>query len=158
TTTPFSGAKSFGTSLTAPTAGATLGAPQAAAVTITGSSSSGGGGATPSGTVFWIYHNGVVSLPRGHPRKATINYQDTAGAPLSGPYDIAVNITGQWGGFQPYAFPFGGTPFDTRPYKYLNYCTKPTQPNQTHGTGFDADNDVPDGSMIQVVAGPNTTK
>jgi hypothetical protein len=126
-------------------------------VSITGSGTTGGS-SSPSGTVLWIYHNGVFSWPGDYSWNVTLNYKDTAGVPLSGPYDIAVNVIGQYGGFQPYAFAYGGTPLNISGYKYLQYCTKPTQPNQIHGTGFDADNDVPDGTMIQVVAGPNTTK
>jgi Calx-beta domain len=159
--TAFTGSKSFTLTLSSPSSGATLSSPSSATVSITGSGGSGSGGSggsAPAGTVLWIYHNGVFSWPGDYSWNATINYKDTAGGPLTGPYDIAVNITGQWGGFQPYAFPYGGAPLDIRPYRYLEYCTKPTQPNETHGTGFDADNDVPDGTMIQVVAGPNTTR
>ena len=154
---PFTGSKSFSLTLTSPSSGATLSSPSSATVSITGSATTGGSTAPP-GSVLWVYHNGVFSWPGDYSWNATINYKDTSGGPLSGPYDIAVNIIGQWGGFQPYAFPYQGTPLNVSPYKYLQYCTKPTQPNQVHGTGFDANNDVPDGTMIQVVAGPNTTK
>lgn len=112
----------------------------------------------PSAGVFWVYHNGVFAWPGDYSFNATINYKDTVGLPLSPPTDIAVNIVAPWGGFQPFAFGAGGTPFDTRPYKYLQYCTKPTKAGELHGTGFDADNDVADGTPIQIVAGPGVTK
>lgn len=116
----------------------------------------------PPPGVLWIYHNGTFSWPGDYSWNVNVNYKDTGGLAVgdqvSGPTDIAVNVIGPWGGFQPYAFPPGGTPFDTRAYKYLRYCTKPTQVNETHGTGFDADNDVPDGNPIPVVAGPGVTK
>jgi len=73
---------------------------------------------------------------------------------MDGAYDIAVTIVSPWGGFQPFAFPYGGTPFDTTPYKYLIYSVKPTMPNQVFSTGVDANNDVPDGTPINVVGVP----
>jgi len=79
---------------------------------------------------------------------ASINYKDTAGGPVSGPFDIAVSITSRWGGFQPFAT---NNAFDTRPYKYLIYSLKPTVPNQIIGMGIDALNDVPDGNILNIV-------
>ncbi len=108
----------------------------------------------PSG-VLWVYHNGVFSWAGDYSwNTGPINYADTVGNP--GGKDIAVPITGQWGGFQPYA---PGKQFDTTPYKYLTYCTKPTMANQRHGSVFQAINDVPDGPAGGVVvAGPGITK
>lgn len=108
----------------------------------------------PAAGAFWIYHNGVFAWPGDYSFNATINYKDSVG----GSPAIGVAITGPWGGWQPFAFTSGGKAFDTRPYKYLQYCTQPTQAGEVHGTGFDADNDVADGTPIQIVAGSGTTK
>jgi hypothetical protein len=148
---PFSGTKSFNLTLSNPTAGAAISAPSSASVAVTGSSS----GPAPTGSVFWVYHNGVFAWAGDYSWNASINYKDTSGGPTSGPYDIAVSITARWGGFQPFA---ANAAFDTRPYKYLVFSLKPTNPNQVIGMGVDANNDVPDGVQIGIVVGPSTTK
>jgi len=111
---------------------------------------------TPAAGTFWVYHNGTFAWPGDYSWNASINYKDSAG----GAPAIGVNITGSYGGWQPFAFKTGGTPFDTRPYKYLVYCTMPTIASQSHGTGFDADNDVADGVPANggLIAGPGLTK
>ncbi len=144
---PFSGTKSLSVSLSGAGGGATLGSPSNASVTITGSSSGG------TGNVFWVYHNGQFNWQGDYSWNASINYKDTAGGPISGPYDIAVSITAPWGGFQPYAL---NGQFDTTPYKYLTFSFKPTVPNQIIGMGIDAMNDVPDGNVINVVGVPGS--
>jgi hypothetical protein len=110
----------------------------------------------PAAGTFWVYHVGKFSWPGDYSFQATANYADTVGKP--GGTCIAVHITGQWGGWQPFAFLPGGAPFDTSPYKYLIFSAKPTVPNQSHGMGFDANNDVADGSPIAFVAGGGVTK
>lgn len=115
----------------------------------------------PIGTVFWVYHNGKFAWAGDYSWDAVINYKDTAGLstgdPVSGPTDIKVTTTARWGGFQPFAFPSGGTPFDTRPYKFLRYCAKPTQVGQVFGTQFDANNDVTDGTAVNIGGQYGTT-
>jgi hypothetical protein len=137
---PFNGTKGFGIALSNPTSGATLSSPDTASVTIQGS-------AAPAGSVFWVYHNGQFNWAGDFSFDATINYKDTAGGPISGPYDIAVSIISAFGAFQPWA---SGGQFDTSPYKYLIYSVKPTMPNQIFATGFDADNDVKDGNPLTI--------
>jgi hypothetical protein len=154
---PFTGTKTFSIAISNPTSGATLSSPNTASVTINGSAAA----PAQAGGVFWVYHNGVFNWPGDYSWDASINYQSTAGSPLDGAYDVAVTITSQYGGWQPYAFPYGGTPFDTSPYKYLIYSLKPTLANQVYSTGFDANNDVADGSIINIVGvpgGPAVTK
>lgn len=113
---------------------------------------------TPPATgTYWVYHNGVFSWPGDYSFVATINYKDTAGAPLSGPYDVAIKVTSQWGAWQPFAFGATGSAFDTSKYKYLIYSIKTTVAGQVIATGFDANNDVKDGNIV-VVAGPGITK
>lgn len=116
----------------------------------------------PPSSVSWVYHNGVFVWGQGGGdyswNTGPIDYADTVGNP--GGRCIAVPIIGQWGGWQPYA---PGKRFDTSPFKYLIYSTKPTQPNQTHGMGFEAINDVSDGLMLNLggqygtAYGPNPT-
>jgi hypothetical protein len=78
-----------------------------------------------------------------------INYQDTQGKPLSGAFDISVNLHGQWGGFLPFA---GGTvplwAFDDSPYTYLTFALKPTRPNQTAQVFFVKVGDIPVGVVV----------
>lgn len=104
----------------------------------------------PVSATYWIYKAGVFNWTSDYSWNATINYKDTS----QGSTAIGVTIIGQYGGFQPYLA--GG--FDTSPYIYLTYCTKPTKANQIHGTGIAAVNDVADGTPISIVAGPGTTK
>lgn len=101
----------------------------------------------PAGA-FSVYQNGVFSWQGDFSWNASISYKDTAGKP--GATDIAVNITSAYGGFQPYA---QGGAFDTSPYKYLQYCAKPTRSGQVFGMGFAATGDVADGGVINLGAG-----
>jgi len=106
----------------------------------------------PAGA-FWVYQNGVFAWAGDYSfSTGPIDYANTVGKP--GGKCISVPIASPWGGFQPYA---PGGQFDTRPYKYLTYSLKPTQPNAVFATGFAAINDVADGSPITVV-GPGLTK
>ncbi len=101
---------------------------------------------TPSPAASWVYHNGVFVWAGDYSwNTGQIDYAAPGG--LAGGPCIGVPITGQWGGWQPYA---AGKKFDTTPFKYLFFATKPTQPNQIHGIGFEAINDVPDGSFVNL--------
>ena len=101
----------------------------------------------PTGA-FSVYSNGIFSWAGDFSWNASINYKDTVGKP--GATDIAVNITSAYGGFQPYA---QGGAFDTSPYKYLQYCAKPTRSGQVFGMGFAATGDVGDGGIVNIGAG-----
>jgi L,D-peptidoglycan transpeptidase YkuD (ErfK/YbiS/YcfS/YnhG family) len=143
--TPFSGTKSFSVTLSGPTGNATLSSPSSATVTITGS------GVTnpPPPNAFWIYYNGVFNWGGDYSYVATINYNDTAGGPLSGPHDIAVTLTGAYGAWQPYA---GGTVplwnFNDSGYTYLTFAFKPTVNNQQAQIYFMKVGDIPVGIDI----------
>lgn len=85
---------------------------------------------TPPLSAFWVYYNGVFNWGGDYSFVAQPNYQDTAGQPLSGPYDIAVKVTGAYGGFLPFA---GGTVplwnFDASPYTKLTFALKAPSSN-----------------------------
>lgn len=128
-----SGTKSFKVTLSNAMGGATLGSPSTSTVTINGS------------TTAWVYYNGVFNWPGDWSWNATPNYQDTAGGPIEGPYDIAVTITGPWGGWQPYA---PGNTLDTTLYKYIIFSIKATQANQWWSVFFHSAGDTPDGNSV----------
>ena len=141
--TAFSGNKTFTIALANPSGGATISAPQSASASI------GGSAVAQSGSIFWVYHNGVYNWGGDYSFVATANYKSTAGAPLSGPYDIAVSLTGAYGGFLPFA---GGTVplwnFDDSPYTYLTFAFKPTIANQTAQVFFVKVGDIPVGISV----------
>jgi hypothetical protein len=60
-------------------------------------------GAKTTQTTFEVYNNGRYYWAGDYSYGAVINWKDTAGRPESGPYDIAVHVIGQGGGFQPFA-------------------------------------------------------
>jgi hypothetical protein len=145
-TTAFSGTRSFNVALSNPGGGASTSNPVSAAVSINGS------GSASSGSNFWVYYNGTFNwgadLSYGG---LVVNYQSTAGNPLSGQYDIS--CTGNNGGFQPRAV---NDDFDTTPYKYLVFRLKPTLPNQTWISGFEQKGDIVVGTKVDVTSyGPN---
>ena len=146
--TAFSGSKSFSVALSSPTGGATLGSPSSTTVAI-----SGAGGAAP-GSVSWVYYNGVFNWGGDYSYEAQINYADAGGGPLSGPYDIAVTITGAYGAFQPYA---GGTVpmwnFVDNGYTYLTFAIKPTLANQSAQIYFTQVGDIPVGVDVDPFSG-----
>ncbi|MFL6604086.1 MAG: Calx-beta domain-containing protein [Steroidobacteraceae bacterium] len=139
--TGFTGSKTFTVALSSPTAGATLSSPSSATTTINGSGSSSGSGSS----VFQIFHNGVFSWGGDYSWGVTIDYKDTAGIPLQGPYDIAVTGIG---GFQPFATNYD---FDPSPYKYLVFSLKPTLPNQQFQSGFYKVGDIATGVILNVL-------
>jgi hypothetical protein len=139
--TGFSGSKTFTVALSSPTAGATLSSPSIATATINGSGSTSGSGAS----IFQIFHNGVFSWGGDYSWGVTIDYKDTAGIPLQGPYDVAVTGIG---GFQPFATNYD---FDPTPYKYLVFSLKPTLPNQQWQSGFYKVGDIATGVILNVL-------
>jgi hypothetical protein len=111
---------------------------------------------TPTPTVppaGWVYYNGVFAWAGAYNFLATVNYADKAGAAPGNYADAAITITGQWGGWQPFA---PGNAFDTTPYKSLVLSLKPTKANQCWATGFDAAGDTKDGNPV-TFAGPGIT-
>ncbi len=104
----------------------------------------------PSGNTFWVYRYGVMNWGGDYSFGGVqINYQDTLGKPLSGAFDISVNLHGAWGGFLPYA---GNTvplwAFDDSPYTYLTFALKPTRANQTAQVFFVKVGDIPVGIVV----------
>jgi hypothetical protein len=146
TSNAFSGSKTFNVALSGPTGGATLSTPGSAAVTLNGSTSGAGTGST-----FWVFHDGVFNWGGDYSFSATTNYKDTSGQPQSGPYDIAVTVVAQWGGFQPYA---GNTvplyAFNDSGYKYLVFDLKPTVANQVWFCMFHSVGDVAIGQPLKI--------
>jgi hypothetical protein len=108
--------------------------------------------AAPPG-VFWVYYDGKFNWGGDYSFSASPDYMDTAGVPEDGPYDIAVTVTGPYGGFQPYA---GGTvpmwDFDDTGYSYLVFDLKPTIANQTWTCMFHAVGDIAIGSGVAVTS------
>ena len=141
--TAFSGSKTFSLALSSPSGGATLGSPTTANVTIDGSS---------VGATLWVYYNGVFNWGGDWSFAASASYNDTAGGPIEGAFDIVVNNQ-QWGGWQPYVNANCQSNitlcFDTRPYKYLIFSVKPAVANQVMGVGFMSSGDTPDGPVLE---------
>jgi hypothetical protein len=105
---------------------------------------------TTTGVTSWVYHNGSFKWPGDWSWAAVPNYKDTSGVPLSGKYDIAVRLVGQWGGWQPYAL---GQNFSLKPYKYMTISIKTTVTPQPIHIFFQAANDTPVGTWVDPVAG-----
>lgn len=76
---------------------------------------------------FTLYADGVFAWPGDYSYSLKANYKDTSGKPTTGTYDIACSLTGQWGGWQPYA---PGWVFDITPYTFLQFDAKTTVANQ----------------------------
>lgn len=132
---PLSQTKTFTVTLSNATGGASLGSPNSATVSIL------------SSTTTWVYYNGVFYWPGDWSFAGTPNYNDTAGIPIEGPYDVAFTVTSPWGGWQPYA---PGLSLDTTPYKYLIFSLKPTQPNQVWDVAFESQGDTRDGIVLSI--------
>jgi hypothetical protein len=98
-----------------------------------------------SASAFQVYSNGVFHWGGDYSWGVSINYQDTAGSPLSGPYDVAVSGIG---GFQPYATNYN---FDPSPYQYLVVSLKPTIPNQKWDSGVYAVGNALAGRYVNVL-------
>jgi hypothetical protein len=82
-------------------------------------------------TAFDVYYGGVFNWGGDYSYSAHANYQDTSGVPESGADDIAVTVTGPYGGFQPYA---GNTvpqwDLEAGSFGYLTMDLKPTMGGQ----------------------------
>jgi hypothetical protein len=141
--TPFSGTKAFTVTLSAPTGGATLGSPTSATATVTGNAT--------TGSTTWTYYDGVMYWPGNDSVNSSENYTDTAGAPLMGPYDVAVQMQA-YGEWQPALDPLGTCVsyvcLDTTPYNYFNFAFKPTNANEDLLIGWMSAHDTPDGGTL----------
>jgi hypothetical protein len=98
-----------------------------------------------SGTQLWVYQNGTFYWPGDYSWSVQVNYKDTAGIPMEGPYDISVTGIG---GFQPFATNYD---MDISPYKYLVFSLKPTIANQTWASAFYQIGDVATGVKLNVL-------
>lgn len=129
--------------------------PDPAASTTTGS----GTGSTPppSSTTSWVYHNGVMNWQGDWSwAMASVDYKDSSGAPLSGSYDIKLQLAGQWGGWLPYyngnCTASGANCFSVAPYNYLLISIKPTVLAQKFNIFFEAAGDTNEGQAITPAA------
>jgi len=100
------------------------------AYTVSAVDSSGNEGPQATDLTFWVYHNGTYFWA-GDYSNVKLNYQDTAGAPESGAYDIAVSSFA-YGYAQPYS---GGTASpewaaEIGAFKYMILDLKPGVANQ----------------------------
>ena len=102
-------------------------------------------GAAEAATQFPVYINGVFHWQGDYSWGVSINYKDSNGAPMSGPYDVGVTGIG---GFQPYATNYD---FDPSPYKYLVVSLKPTVANQKWDSAVYAVGDVLTGHGVNVL-------
>jgi hypothetical protein len=96
----------------------------------------------------WIYYAGVMSWPGDWSWDASVNYNDVSGAP-TGDYDISVNVTGGWGGWQPYA---PNQAFNTAGSDYLIFSLKPTVANQVWAVAFHSADGSADGYTLKSIA------
>lgn len=87
-----------------------------------------------------VYSYGTYKWGDDWSWSVAVNYKDTSGLPLTGPYDISVKGIG---GYQPHA---PNSDFDPSPYKYLTVALKPTVPNQKWDSAIYAT----DGSVVGV--------
>jgi hypothetical protein len=144
----FIGSKAFSITLSSPTGGATLVSPSSATASISGSNTGG---------TAWVYYNGVMQWAGDWSSAATPNYQDTAGQPLSGPYDVAVtvspNSTGLW---QPFINGNCQTNtslcFDTSSYQHLVFSLKPTVAGAVFAVAFESSGDTKDGNTLEDIS------
>jgi hypothetical protein len=102
-------------------------------------------GTGTSGAQLWVYQNGTFYWPGDYSWSVKVNYKDTSGVPLDGPYDISVTGIG---GFQPFATNYD---LDIAPYKYLVFSLKPTISNQTWASAFYQIGDVATGIKLNVL-------
>ena len=95
--------------------------------------SSGKESAQTTDTTYWVYNKGVFNWEGDYSYGgASINYNDTAGGPQSGPFDIGVTVTSAGSGFQPYAGKTVPTyDLEAGAFNYMQLDIKPTLANQT---------------------------
>ena len=86
----------------------------------------------PAATTFWVYQDGEFNWGGDWSSGALANYSDKAGAPLSGPFDIAMTASNGFGLWTPFApLNSAGIPaFDASPYTHFTVSLKPTRPGQ----------------------------
>ena len=93
--------------------------------------SQGSEGPRTTQAAFDVYYNGTFSWDGDYSYACSINYQDTAGGPESGPYDMKVNVNSAYGGIQPYAgnvVPLWD--LEAGAFGYFSVDLKPTVNNQ----------------------------
>ena len=93
----------------------------------------------------WVYHKGTFYWPGDYSFSAKAFYADKTGQTVSGSNSIKVVLSGQWGGFLPFARNWD---FDARPYAYLTFSLKPTLPDQKLQVFFEKTGDIPVGKVI----------
>jgi hypothetical protein len=93
-----------------------------------------------------VYGGGKFNWAGDWSFSCTVNYADTAGNSPAGK-DIAVSLTGQWGGFLPYAV---GEKFDTSPFKTLTVAMKATKAGQKAQIYFEQVGDTPEGVALDM--------
>jgi hypothetical protein len=103
-----------------------------------------------------VYYDGVFNWPGDWSYAATANYQDTSGGPIDGPFDIAISVTGQWGGWLPYA-PVNSASvptFNASAYSYIVFAIKATKSPISWQVLFHYENapgeDTNDGAALDV--------
>ena len=79
----------------------------------------------------WVYSAGQFNWTDAS-FSSTVNYKDTAGAPLSGSFDIRVNAR-KWGAWQASAPKLS---FNLAPYSSVTFALKPTVANQVWSAAF----------------------
>jgi hypothetical protein len=104
-----------------------------------------GGPAHPPPERVNVYNQGVFNWQGDYSWGVKVDYRDKSGAPLQGPYDIAVSGIG---GFQPFAFHYD---FDPSPYRFLVFSLKPTLADQQWDSAFYAVGDVRTGVLVNVL-------
>src|SRR5579863_5042534 len=106
---------------------------------------------TASSAVAWGYYDGTFNWGGDYSWNVSLNYEDTSGEPLSGPYDVKVSLTGQWGGWQPYMCTELATPlpaciaqydYPLSGFTYLTFALKPTIAKQQWSAQFIAVGDT----------------
>ena len=141
----FNSGKSSALSITGSSANTGAGSP---------SSPQSGGSSAPTQGIYWVYHNGTFNWGGDWSFGGlTINYMDTSGVPIEGPYDISATENGQWAGWLPYISGNCKSTdlaacFDTTPYKYLIFSAEVTVANQVFAAAILSAGDTPDGNNI----------
>jgi hypothetical protein len=93
--------------------------------------SQGNEGPQTNQATFNVYVNGVFSWPGDYSYGASIDYRDKSGMPQSGRYDIAVTVTSDGGGFQPYTGNVVPTyDLEAGAFGYISMDLKPTEEGQ----------------------------
>ena len=110
-----------------------------------GASAASAGKPAAAGAPYWVYHKGTFYWPGDYSFSAKAFYADKTGQAVSGSNDIKVVVSGQWGGFLPYARNWD---FDARPYAYLTFSLKPTVPGQKLQVYFEKVGDIPVGTVV----------